>query len=609
MTGASSFPEIVSEVRSALSRSQAFRGLPHGQQAQIEADLAKVTDFITKPASAVAKGLEDKQPSATDVLKMNAAKDPGLVQDQFKATAVHEGTEAFRDMVGAVDFPKFVASLVQGVFRAIVEASIQQMQAFSDLLQATAKSVDQFASENITDSQARDYVANRHPEYVKIDTTGDRARLRPAGDDMGDMGKEYGMSDVDLTDDDNEQQLVMSAKTQMARSRQQSLATMVLMGINRIVVTNGHINAKVVFDMRASDDAKRRRKAEMSDSEKDHEQSQTGWFTNLVGGYDVSHDHETTVKSSVDETSEAKAEVKANLTGEVKIDFKSETFPLERMVDLIGMQNLQDKAQPGSPRPLPAPAAAAGRRTGTRNRRYAMTQELGRIDHVRQLVRGLLQDTESFDGLDDRNRKLVAKSLVTILDYLTDGKGGSSQPIASAQAEKDDFAANKGLQDKLVKGSPTASQDFSGGAANALGKTFKEIVGDVDFPKFVSSLIDGVFTSIVKSTIAQMEAFAKMLESVAKSADQFAKETISRSDRASVPAAVLSEFAADGRLRRRRRRAAQAQGRPRRQGRPELPAGSGASEPASLDDKEGEAKMHPRRAAQDGAPAQQHLAR
>ena len=358
MTGASTFPEIVSEVRSALSRSQAFRGLPRGQQAQIEADLAKVTDFITKPASAVVRGLEDKQPSPTDVLKMNAAKDPGLVQDQFKATAVREGTEAFRDMVGAVDFPKFVASLVQGVFRAIVEASIQQMQAFSDLLQATAKSVDQFASENITDSQARDYVANRHPEYVKIDTSGDHARLRPAGEDMGDVGKEYGMSDVDLTDDDHEQQLVMSAKTQMARSRQQSLATMVLMGINRIVVTNGHINAKVVFDMRASDDAKRRRKAEMSDSEKDHEQSQTGWFTNLVGGYDVSHDHETTVKSSVDETSEAKAEVKANLTGEVKIDFKSETFPLERMVDLIGMQNLQDKAQPGPARPLPASAAA-----------------------------------------------------------------------------------------------------------------------------------------------------------------------------------------------------------------------------------------------------------
>lgn len=357
MADAPSFSKLATEVRAALARSQAFRNLPQAQQAQIEADLTKVTDFITKPASTLATGLAEKQPSPEELLKMNAAKDPGLVQQQFRATAVHEGTQAFREMVGAVDFPKFVASLVQGVFRAIVEASIQQMQAFAELLAATSKSVDQFASDNITDAQARDFIANRHPEYVRIDTSGRRARLRAQGDDAGDLGKEYGLDDIDLEDDEGEQQLVMAAKMQMARSRQQSLATMVLMGINRIVVTNGHINAKVVFDMRASDDAKRRRKAEMNDAEKDHEQSQTGWFTNLVGGYDVSHDHETTVKSSVDETSESKAEVKANLTGDVKINFKTETFPLERMVDLIGMQNLQEKAQPIPSRPLPAPSA------------------------------------------------------------------------------------------------------------------------------------------------------------------------------------------------------------------------------------------------------------
>jgi hypothetical protein len=375
MTEARVRPEVASEVKSLLAQSQAYRELPQAQQAQLLADMTKVSGFLAGTGlagglaldgalPATARGLEDKQPSPEDVLKMNAAKDPGLVQQQFRASAVREGTEAFRDMVQAVDFPKFVASLVQGVFRAIVEASIQQMQAFSELLAATSKSVDQFAGDNITDSQARDFLANRHPESVRIDTSGQRSRLRSAGDDAAGLGKDYGLDDVDLEDDEGEQQLVTAAKMQMARSRQQSLATMVLMGINRIVVTNGHINAKVVFDMRASDEAKRRRKAEMADKEKDHEQSQTGWFTNLVGGYDVSHDHETTVKSSLDETSESKAQVKANLTGDVRIDFKSETFPLERMVDLIGIQNLQQKAQPGPPpraaaAPAPAPAAPA----------------------------------------------------------------------------------------------------------------------------------------------------------------------------------------------------------------------------------------------------------
>ncbi|MBX3160378.1 MAG: hypothetical protein KF773_30720 [Deltaproteobacteria bacterium] len=352
------------EITSLLGKSQAYRDLPEGQRAQLLADMTKVGAYLASP---VAGGLADKGPSPGDLLKMNAAKDPGLVQDQFKASAVREGVDAFRDMVKAVDFPKFVSSLVQGVFRAIVDASIQQMQAYAELLSAASKTVDQFAGDSISDGMARDFIANQNPKAVRIDTSGEGARLRANGEDAAGLGKNFGIDDVDLDDDEGEARLVLAAKQQMARSKQQMLATMVLMGINRIVITNGNINAKVVFDMRASDEAKRRRKAQMSDKEKDHEESQTGWFTNLVGGYDVSHDHETTVQSSVDETSESKAAVKAQLTGDVRLAFKSETFPLERMVDLIGMQNLQQKAQPvappgrpAAPAPAPAPAPTPG---------------------------------------------------------------------------------------------------------------------------------------------------------------------------------------------------------------------------------------------------------
>jgi hypothetical protein len=174
-------------------------------------------------ASALAAGpmagaLADKQPSAVDVLKMNAAKDPGLVEDQFKASAVREGVSAFRDMVKAVDFPKFVASLVQGVFRAVVEASIQQMQAFAELLAASAKTVDQFAGENISDAMARDFIANQHPDAVRIDSSGEYARLRPSSDDGGEgVGQAFGVPGVDLSDDEGEMKLVLAAKQQMAR--------------------------------------------------------------------------------------------------------------------------------------------------------------------------------------------------------------------------------------------------------------------------------------------------------------------------------------------------------------------------------------------------------
>jgi len=240
-----------------------------------------------------------------------------------------------------------------------------------------------------------------------------------------------------------------------------------------------------------------------------------------------------------------------------------------------------------------------------------MTQDVTRIDHVRQLVRGLLENTDSFGELDDSERKKVARSLVTILDYLTDGKAGIKTPVASAQAEKEDFAANRALQDKLVKGSPTAGQDFSAGGAHELGKTFKDIVGDVDFPKFVSSLVDGVFTSIVKSTISQMDAFAKMLESVEKSAEQFAKETISDSTvrqylQSSYPQQLEMGVVAsdDGGSSTQLKLKDGLDDKDI----PDFQKDLGLSEPASLDDKEGQAKIILGAQLKMARQRQQHLA-
>jgi hypothetical protein len=233
--------------------------------------------------------------------------------------------------------------------------------------------------------------------------------------------------------------------------------------------------------------------------------------------------------------------------------------------------------------------------------------EPARIDHVRQLVRGLLENTDSFGELPDPERKSVARSLVTILDFLTDGKGGSRQPIASAQAEQEEFAANKALQDKLVKGGPTAGQDFVAGGAHELGKTFKDIVQAVDFPKFVSSLIEGVFTSIVKSSIKQMEAFSKMLESVSKSADQFAKETISDQTvreylKSSYPQALEITAGEDGGEQLTLREGLDDKDVP------DLQKDLGLTEQASLGDPEGEAKVILGAQLKMARQRQQHLA-
>jgi hypothetical protein len=89
-----------------------------------------------------------------------------------------------------VDFPAFVAGLIKGVFEAIVNVSIEQMEAYADLLDDVARSLDEFAPKRRGSASSRD--------------------------------------------------------------RQRLLATMVLMGINRIVVTKGKIVARSV--LRRDDD-------------------------------------------------------------------------------------------------------------------------------------------------------------------------------------------------------------------------------------------------------------------------------------------------------------------------------------------------------------------
>ena len=81
----------------------------------------------------------------------------------------------------------FVADLIRGTFNAIVTSSIQQMEAYGELLANVAKTVDQFMADNITDNQARDYLAAKYPGHIVVDTDGRRAagaRLREGADEL-----------------------------------------------------------------------------------------------------------------------------------------------------------------------------------------------------------------------------------------------------------------------------------------------------------------------------------------------------------------------------------------------------------------------------------------
>ncbi len=312
---------VRAEVQKVLSQCPAWRGMDAPQRQAFAQNMMKVGTFLAQdpgwldaplPAGAEALGNAEglaKALAPVDELKGRLAKGPGQVGQTFQAGAVRQGVEEFGNLVQTVDFPEFVSGLIQGVFQAIVDASIQQMQAYGELLAATAKSVGEFANDHISDDQVRQQIASRHPGLVRIERSaeggGSRLVASEDAEDLSPLNQAARTNEtISITDDASEQKLVTAAKLEMARGRQKLMALMVMLGINRIVVTNGRINAKVVFDIKASDYAKRDTKASLDD----RAQSESGGAATYVapwggaGGYHQQK-HKTTVRSSVDDTS------------------------------------------------------------------------------------------------------------------------------------------------------------------------------------------------------------------------------------------------------------------------------------------------------------------
>jgi hypothetical protein len=291
-----------------------------------------------------------------------------------------QATETIAQRAGAltdeIDFPAFVASLVHGTFDAIVDASIRQMESYASLVSAVAKSVEQFTADNVTLNQARDYLVEQHPEDLQLDLTSTpKVTPKPVEGENPDEArspdwlKDYGLEGQDLTPELVEDTLVPLARNRVGQSRQQTLASMVLMGLNRVVVRDGSVSARLRFRASASDQAK------VNYAVSDDPSGGQGWGQRGSGSYQLPSTKVSTVGVNV----QSDADLKAELFGEVKINFASETLPLDRFVDEAKRTLLERRAKPasahvspklpakpaeiaGSSQPAPAPSAPAGQK-------------------------------------------------------------------------------------------------------------------------------------------------------------------------------------------------------------------------------------------------------
>ena len=331
-------------VRDLLLDSPGFHALGADERTALARNLVRVGSYL-------AECLRDDwyQSSRLDqrpVIRTRAPVAQAQATD-FQSSAANQVGRVTTETLRAVAFPVFVADLIRGTFNAIQDASQKQMDAYMELLANVSKTVDEFASDNISDDNGRAWLVDRYPHHLRLDENG---RLLPVAQQPDGPAPNI-VADLDLTESVDiadqsaiDDTLVPAARRKLAQSRLKMLSTFVLMGINRIVVTGGKIRATMGFHINTRDAAHQEHAEGV-----DFKTGASGSFG--AGLWSASASVSIAYVSSTRTDSDAQLNTQTDLTGEVELHFQSDYFPIERFADAGGVDKIRSNT--------PVPAANA----------------------------------------------------------------------------------------------------------------------------------------------------------------------------------------------------------------------------------------------------------
>ena len=415
LTPAEQKGEVDRQVTEMLARSASYHALPLEEREQIRQNTTAVVETLVQnqlrqtadpfavpmagpvggqpmPVGPGGVGGSKQQPTFTGGATKTGEKanfGPQKLGDFGSGIAL--GVAQTGQLLREVNFPAFVAELVQGVFQAVVDASIQQMKAYGELVQSVTMSLNDFRDQNVSPNQGRDHLVSRYPTLMQVNIGPDGPRVGPRpGADSGDLpnfrsdlGLDEDISDLD--EETIEEKLVPAARNDLAKQRQSLLATMLLMGINRIIVTDGKINAKLKFDFRARDkmttyaqefDYQNFGQTTVHQGEYEsgeetgegYKESRAGWWGGnsrsgessrwSSGAYQTTTAPVIYLTGQKDSMTEAEISAEGQLRSDVTLNFKSETFDLNKLASADEIFKLERVRSAG--RAVPPIAGAPG---------------------------------------------------------------------------------------------------------------------------------------------------------------------------------------------------------------------------------------------------------
>ncbi|XZG68941.1 hypothetical protein ACTSKR_09765 [Chitinibacteraceae bacterium HSL-7] len=320
-------------VRDVLASAPAYAGMPVDQQRALAGAMVRV--------SALAADLIADEHALP---RMGAAPIAHAQDAPAFGTATDRIADTTRNVLGAISFPRFVTDLVQGVFRAMLDSTSQQMQMYVELLNNVSASAEGFANSQYSEEQVRAWVADHFPDQIEYeapdlepgetpdpeDAEPGRLRLK-AGASMPDaetlrtvLGMEPGAS----VDASNPEQLLPLARRQIARQRQQMLATMVMMGMQRIVIDSGKINAAMRFHIDTRSAASEDRGTQFGMQNRVRAGARAS-----LGPWGASAEVENTISFVSTQRSQRTEEINTDveLNSSVELNFRTDYLPLNRM--------------------------------------------------------------------------------------------------------------------------------------------------------------------------------------------------------------------------------------------------------------------------------------
>lgn len=334
-------PFVREAVRDVLEQAPAYVKLDAIDRRALANAMVKVSTLaahliLAESHAQNAVAAEAPPPRRPALARAQAAPDFGAATDRLASTT--------RNVLNAVSFPRFVTDLINGVFKAMLDSNAQQMHQYVDLLNNVSASLEGFADSQFSEDAARSWLAEKFPVQFEVtdpaqdeegpvapeDREPRRLKLRDGAQMPGAeaMRAVFGMGPDEPLEIGTPEKLVPLAKIQIARQRQQMLATMVMLGMQRIVIDSGSIHASMRFHI---DTRSAANSDEGSSFNLQNRVKASGQFA--VGPWGASAEVENNIGYVSTQRSQSSEEMNTDLdlSSSVDINFRSDYVPLNRM--------------------------------------------------------------------------------------------------------------------------------------------------------------------------------------------------------------------------------------------------------------------------------------